>query len=68
MQDIDIGQIILKHRKKAGLSRIELALLAGVGKTVIYDAEHGKQSIRFDTLLKIFYVLNIKIDIKGPNK
>jgi y4mF family transcriptional regulator len=64
-QDIDIGSILLKHRKKAGLSRIELALLAGVGKTVIYDLEHGKQSVRFDILLKILYVLNIKLNIKG---
>ena len=49
------------HRKAAGLSRVKLAELAGVGKTVIYDIEKGKESIQLDTLRKIFRVLNIKI-------
>jgi transcriptional regulator with XRE-family HTH domain len=67
-QDIDIAEIVLKHRKRARLSRIKLALLADVGKTVIYELEHGKQTIGFDTLLKIFYALNIKIHIKGADE
>lgn len=50
----------------AGLSREDLAKLAGVGKTVIYDVEHGKLSIRFDTLNKILKALNIQIILKTP--
>ncbi len=34
-----IAEIIRLHRRAARLSRIELAELAGVGKTVIYDIE-----------------------------
>jgi DNA-binding XRE family transcriptional regulator len=39
--DYEISDIVLFHRKKSGLSRNQLADLAGVGKTVIYDIEKG---------------------------
>lgn len=62
----DIGRIIHFHRKKAGLSQQELARIAGLGKTVIFDLEKGKLSIRFDTLLKVMDVLNVKINFQSP--
>ncbi len=61
-----LATIILFHRKMSGLSQIELAKLAGVGKTVIFDIEKGKRSVRLDTLLKVLSVLNIKIEFQGP--
>jgi HTH-type transcriptional regulator / antitoxin HipB len=61
-----IAQLILFHRKKAGLSRNDLADIAGVGKTVVYDIEHGKDSIQFSSLSKIFDALNIQLDFKSP--
>lgn len=61
-----IGKIILYHRKKAGLSRIALARLAGVGKTMIYDIEHGKETVSFYSLLQIFKVLNIQCFFRSP--
>jgi transcriptional regulator with XRE-family HTH domain len=54
------------HRKAAKLSRKQLAEMAGVGKTVIYDIEKGKVTIQLDTLRKILKVLNIKIELKSP--
>ena len=62
----EIGRVIRFHRKKAGLSQQELAKIAGLGKTVIFDLEKGKLSIRFDTLLKVMEVLNIKINFLSP--
>lgn len=56
-----LHEIIKKHRRLSGLSQAELAKLAGVGKTVVFDLEHGKLSIRFDTLTKILAVLNIAV-------
>jgi HTH-type transcriptional regulator/antitoxin HipB len=56
-----LKEIVLFHRKKSGLSRNQLADLAGVGKTVIYDIEKGKETIRFSTLQKVLAALNIKI-------
>jgi HTH-type transcriptional regulator/antitoxin HipB len=62
----DIASLIHYYRKQSGLSQQELALLAGVGKTVIYDIENGKESIRLNTLLKVFDVLNIQIKFETP--
>ena len=61
-----IAEIIRLHRKAARLSRIELAELAGVGKTVIYDIEKGKVSVQLDTLAKILKVLNITLVLRSP--
>lgn len=62
----EIGEIIRMHRKAARLSRVQLAELAGVGKSVIYDIEKGKESVQLDTLQKILKVLNIKIILTSP--
>lgn len=61
-----LAEIIRQHRKQAGLSQIDLAKYAGVGKTVIYDIEHGKESIQLNTLLKVLSVLNIQIQLSSP--
>jgi len=62
----NIGKMIRFHRKKSGLSQEELALYAGLGKTVIFDLEKGKMTVRLETLLKVLYALNIRIDFEGP--
>ena len=61
-----VGHIVKYHRKQSGLSRQRLADLAGVGKTVIYDIETGKESVRFSTLTKVLSALNIKITYESP--
>jgi HTH-type transcriptional regulator / antitoxin HipB len=58
-----LSEIIKKHRKAAGLSQLQLAEMAGVGKTVVFDLEKGKETIRLDTLRKILHVLNIKVEL-----
>jgi y4mF family transcriptional regulator len=66
MQFGEISKIVRFHRKKSGLSQEELAKVAGVGKTVVFDLEKGKETIRFSTLNKILRVLNIKIIFDSP--
>lgn len=61
-----LQDLVIEHRKAARLSRQELALMAGVGKTVIYDIEHGKTTIRFDTLNRILDCLNIQVIFDSP--
>jgi transcriptional regulator with XRE-family HTH domain len=61
-----VGRIVQFHRKRAGLSRIALADIASVGKTVVYDIEKGKQTVRFNSLLKILDALNISLIMDGP--
>ena len=62
----ELARVIRSHRKAARLSRAQLAEMAGVGKTVIYDIEKGKETIQLDTLRKILKVLNIKIVLTSP--
>ena len=64
--DYKLSEIVLFHRKESGLTRNQLADLAGVGKTVIYDIEKGKETIRFLTLQKVLKALNIKITFTSP--
>jgi len=65
-QSQELKEVIRMHRKAAKLSRVKLAEMAGVGKTVIYDIEKGKESVQLDTLRKILKVLNIKIVLTSP--
>ena len=62
----EVGEIVRYHRKRAGLTQQELARLAGIGKTAVFDLEKGKQSIQLDTLGKILHALNITIKIESP--
>ena len=39
---------------------------SGVGKTVVYDLEKGKETIRVSTLLRILEALNIQIKLESP--
>jgi HTH-type transcriptional regulator/antitoxin HipB len=64
--DHKMSEIVLFHRKESGLTRNQLADLAGVGKTVIYDIEKGKETIQFSTLQKVLKALNIKIIFTSP--
>lgn len=61
-----LAVLIRKHRKAAGLSQLQLAEMAGVGKTVVFDIEKGKETIQLHTLRKILTVLNIKVQLTSP--
>lgn len=66
MKDFDFGALIKEHRKMAGLTQLELANLAGVGKTTVFDIEKNKETVRWNNLLAVLRVLNIKIEFKSP--
>ena len=61
-----LATLIRKHRKAAGVSQLQLAEMAGVGKTSVFDLEKGKETIQLDTLRKILTVLNIKVQLISP--
>ena len=60
-----ISKIIIFHRKKSRLTQKQLADLAGVGKTVVFDIEKGKETVQLNSLLKVLSVLNIKLEMKS---
>jgi len=62
----NIGSIIRFHRRKAGLTQKQLATLAGVGKSVVFDIEKGKITIRLNTLTAILSALNISLEPESP--
>jgi y4mF family transcriptional regulator len=61
-----MGHIIRFHRRKSGLTQAQLADLAGIGKTAVFNIEKGRTSVRFDTLAKVLSVLNITLKLAGP--
>ena len=68
MTPSEIAKTIRYYRKQSGLSQLELATLAGVGKTAVFDIEKGKETIQLNTLLKILEVLNIQMKFETPFK
>ena len=66
MQTAKIAEIVRRYRKQSGLSQLELAKLAGIGKTAVFDIEKGKETVQLNTLLRILDVLNIQIKFETP--
>ena len=66
MSHFNLGSFIKEHRKKAGLTQSQLADMAGVGKTTVFDIEKNKETIRWNNLLAVLKVLNIEIEFKSP--
>jgi len=66
LEPLILADVIKMHRKAARLSQVQLAEMAGVGKTVIFDIEKGKESIQLDTLRKVLKILNIKVQLISP--
>jgi DNA-binding XRE family transcriptional regulator len=48
------------------VTQTELARLAGVGKTAVFDIEKDKPGVRLSTLLRVLSVLNIEIELRDP--
>ena len=61
-----IADLVQFHRKKAGLSRNQLADLTDVSKTVIFDIEHGKATVQYQSLAKVLATLNIRVTFQSP--
>jgi len=66
MTSKQISRIVIFHRKKSGLTQKQLADIAGVGKTALFDVEKGKETVRLNTLIKILSALNIKLNLHSP--
>jgi HTH-type transcriptional regulator / antitoxin HipB len=62
----NLGDLLKQHRKQSGLSQQQLAEMVGVGKTVVFDLENGKSTVKLSTLLKILKGLNISVKLESP--
>lgn len=62
----EIAATVHYLRKKSGLTQQQLAQLAGVGKTVVFDIEKGKTSVQLNSLMSVLHVLNVEIKLMTP--
>jgi HTH-type transcriptional regulator/antitoxin HipB len=61
-----IGDAIRLHRRASGLTQQSLAELAGVGVSTVHAIEHGRESVRLDTLQRVLEVLGMRLAVEGP--
>ena len=66
MQTEDIASLVVFHRKKAGLTQIELAELAEVSRFVVQDIEAGSGRTTWRHIESILKSLNLEFELKGP--
>lgn len=58
-----IGNKLLKIRKRAGMTQLEVAVAAGLSERTYADIERGKINMRTETVLRICDALHITPDI-----
>ena len=61
-----LSQIVRFHRKRANLTQKELAEIAGVGKTVVFNIEHDKETVQLNTVMRVLHALNISLEYHSP--
>ena len=61
-----LKELVHFHRKQAGLSRKQLAEIAGVSETVIYYLEKGKETLQWNIVTAILRALNITLTFQSP--
>jgi len=64
----NLSILVRLHRKRSGLTQAALARLAGVGKSAVFDIEHGKLTVQWITVLKVLAVLNIQLELRPPSE
>jgi DNA-binding XRE family transcriptional regulator len=57
-----LGQTIKQIRRKRNLTQEELGELVGVQKSQISRVENSTTEVRFDTILKVFGALGVKVN------
>ena len=61
-----LKDIVIYHRKQAGLSRRELSDLSGVSTTFLSDLEGGKETLQYDKVLMVLKTLNVSLIFESP--
>lgn len=60
-----LGQTVLRARKRLGLTQPQLALAAGVGVRFIVEMEGGKPTLRLELVLKVLHALGGTLMVEG---
>jgi HTH-type transcriptional regulator/antitoxin HipB len=59
----ELGARIRTAREARGLSQKQLADLAGIGKTAMFDLEHGNPGVRLNTLIAVLDTLGMSLQL-----
>ena len=59
-----LGLVIRKRRKEAGMTQAKLASLAGVGTRFLSELERGKATSEIGRTLRILELLGLELHIK----
>jgi len=60
---VQIGNLVRRYRKKAGLSQSGLAVQVGLRQATISQIENGNPAMRLDTLLSLLAFLGLETRI-----
>ncbi|MCU0778689.1 MAG: helix-turn-helix transcriptional regulator [Akkermansiaceae bacterium] len=66
MQSDQLASLISWHRRRSGLSQVELARHAGVSRYVVQDLEAGAGRTTWARMLPVLHALNIQLLPQGP--
>lgn len=64
---MSLGTFINEVRTTSGLTQQELAKLAGVGKTAVWELENDRGDTRFTTIQAVCRALNIRLQAQAPH-
>jgi transcriptional regulator with XRE-family HTH domain len=62
-----LGAAIRQTRETRQLARNDLAAKAGIGKTALFDLEHGNPGVRLSTLMAVMDVLDMELELKNSS-
>lgn len=62
----EVGAFVARVRKSQGISQLELALAADVGRRFVVELEAGKATLQSGKLLKVLSVLGIDLRLVEP--
>ncbi len=60
----EIGELVKKERKKAGLKQADCAALCGVGVRFLSELENGKSTLEIDKVLKVARLLGFEFKME----
>ena len=55
----ELGQAVLVARGAMGLTQVELAVQAGVGRKFLWQLERGKGTLRMDKVIRVLDTLSL---------
>ncbi|MGH2764090.1 MAG: type II toxin-antitoxin system Y4mF family antitoxin [Thermoleophilaceae bacterium] len=61
----ELGAIVRRERRRAGLRQDDLALASGTGRRFISELERGKPTVRLDSVLEVLSALGVKVELAG---